>query len=76
MKLVEVRHIRLMSLRELAGKAGLNLMTVSNIERGRTRPSLATIRKLSEALEVDPIEVDEFRRVIRRELGATPVGVS
>jgi transcriptional regulator with XRE-family HTH domain len=54
-----------MSLRELASKAGLNTMTVNNIELGRTTPNLSTIRKLCEALDVDPMEVNEFRDVIR-----------
>jgi putative transcriptional regulator len=65
MRLAEVRRSRLLSLRELSAKAGLNIMTVNNIERGRTTPSLSTIRKLCEVLDVEPMEVDEFRDAIR-----------
>jgi transcriptional regulator with XRE-family HTH domain len=65
MKLVEVRRSRLMSLRELAGKAGVTTKTINDIELGRTTPALSTIRKLVEALDIDPMEVDEFREAIR-----------
>jgi transcriptional regulator with XRE-family HTH domain len=65
MKLVEVRRSRLLSMRELAAKSGVSLKTISDIELGRTNPALSTIRKLSDALGVDPMEVNEFRDAIR-----------
>jgi transcriptional regulator with XRE-family HTH domain len=65
MKLVEVRRSRLMSTRELSRQAGVSTKTISDIELGRTTPALFTIRKLVEALEIDPMEVDEFRDAIR-----------
>ena len=65
MKLVEARRSRLLSLRELAARAGVTTKTINDIELGRSAPALATIRKLSEALEIDPMEVDEFREAIR-----------
>ena len=72
MKLVEARRTSLMSLRDLAIKAGLSVKTVNDIELGRTTPSLATIRKLCAALEVRPMEIDEFRDAIRgKELAPT-----
>jgi transcriptional regulator with XRE-family HTH domain len=66
MKLVEVRADRLLTVRELARKAGVEPRTIYTIEKGLTVPTLATVRKLSEALEIDPKEVDEFRAAIER----------
>jgi transcriptional regulator with XRE-family HTH domain len=65
MRLVDARRERLLSIRALAEKADIATRTVNEIELGRTTPSLMTIRKISEALEVDPLEIDEFRRAIR-----------
>jgi transcriptional regulator with XRE-family HTH domain len=60
-----VRAERLLSLRELARLAGVAQSTIYLIEAGRTTPRLAVIRRLSEALEVDPQSVTEFRRAIQ-----------
>jgi DNA-binding XRE family transcriptional regulator len=65
MKLVEVRRSRLMSTRELSRQAHVARKTIIDIEQGRVTPALFTIRKLSDALGVDPLEVDEFRDAIR-----------
>ena len=67
MKLAAARRLKLWSMRELAERSGVSTRTINTIELGRTTPSLATIRRLSEALEVDPIEVDEFRDAIMGE---------
>jgi transcriptional regulator with XRE-family HTH domain len=64
MKLVAARRSRLWSIRELSHRAGIATRTLNDIELGRTTPSLLTIRKVSEALEIDPFEVDEFRDAI------------
>jgi len=64
MRLVELRAARLLSLRGLAQKAGVSRRTVNTVERGITRPTLETVRKISVALEIDPHEVDEFREAI------------
>ena len=61
-----VRLERLLSTRGLARAAGCTQATVISTERGR-RPTFATIRRLSEALEVAPAEVAEFARVIEGE---------
>ena len=48
------RHMRLnvqgMTLKETATAAGISFSFLSDIERGRTAPSLKTIRKLATAL--------------------------
>ena len=66
MRLVELRADRLLSIRGLAQKAGVSQRTVHTVERGTTRPTLNTVRKLSAALEIDPREVDEFREAIEK----------
>lgn len=55
-KLRALRNRRVLTLRELAEKAGVSKDTVSRIEReGTAYP--ATIRKLAAALNVDPGEL-------------------
>jgi transcriptional regulator with XRE-family HTH domain len=61
----DVRADRLLSMRELASQAGVTPRTIYLIEAGRTTPRLSMIRRLSVALEVDPLAVTEFRRAIR-----------
>jgi len=60
----EYRYQRLLSLDDLAEKAGVSNKTIVQIEHGRQLPKLRTIRRLSEALGVDPMEIDEFAIVI------------
>jgi transcriptional regulator with XRE-family HTH domain len=45
---------RLLTQEELAKKAGVSPSTIVNIERDQTAPHFRTIRKLAEALDVDP----------------------
>jgi DNA-binding XRE family transcriptional regulator len=65
MKLVEIRRVRLLTTRELSQRSGVSRQTIIDIEKGRGHPALSTIRKLSETLAVDPMEVNEFRDAIR-----------
>ena len=59
-KLRRVRDERLLSQRELAEKAGLSPTTILKLEDGRVEdPHPRTVRKLAEALEVDPAELVE-----------------
>jgi transcriptional regulator with XRE-family HTH domain len=61
-RLRKVRDKRLLSQRELAERAGLSPTTILKLESGRVdEPHPRTIRKLADALEVDPDEL------IRRE---------
>ena len=66
MKLVEARAYKCYSLRELGRVSGLYYKTIHNIEKGRNLPSLSTIRKISEALDIKPNSVEEFSEVIQR----------
>lgn len=51
---------RLMGTKALATAAGVSNKTIVQIEHGRQVPLLRTIRRISEALEVAPREVQEF----------------
>jgi transcriptional regulator with XRE-family HTH domain len=42
---------------ELAEKAGININTVTRIERNQTEPRPTTIGKLAKALGIDPSEL-------------------
>ncbi len=59
------RQERLVSIEDLAEKSGVSTKTIVETELGRTTPKYRTIRRLSEALEVDPGEVEEFAAVMR-----------
>ena len=56
-KLKEVRTRRLLTQEELADKAGISAATVVNIERNNQEPHFRTIRKLAQALDVDPTKL-------------------
>jgi transcriptional regulator with XRE-family HTH domain len=64
--LAVLRRRKLLSLRDLAKKAGVTVVTLMDIENGRSRPRLMTIRKIAGALEVEPEQVQEFRDAIER----------
>ena len=51
-RLRDLRQERDLSMRSLARLSGLSTNALSMIERGRTSPSVSTLYKLSEALEV------------------------
>lgn len=46
------RERRAISLRKLAEQAGISASLLSQIERGRTEPSISSLRKIAEALSV------------------------
>jgi len=39
------------------------------IEAGRSTPQLSIVRRISEALQIDPMAVTEFRHAIRARAG-------
>ena len=61
-RLRELREDRLLSQRELARRAGVSNKTIVDIEAGRIRPHPATLRKLAEALGVEPPALSEYLR--------------
>jgi transcriptional regulator with XRE-family HTH domain len=60
----EVRAERLLTIRELAQRAGTAPSTIYLIEAGRTVPRLRVVRRLAAALDIDPAAIDEFRPAI------------
>lgn len=52
MRMRAVRTERGMTLTELANKTGLSPGLISQVERGQTNPSLETLRRVAEALDV------------------------
>lgn len=60
----QTRTARMLTIRGLANAAGCSPQTVHQIESGKRRPHFATIRRLSAALGVEPMQVAEFRRAL------------
>ena len=56
-RLRELRQEKVLSLRELEEKSGVSYNTIWRIEAGRQGAQPRTIRKLAEALAVDPKEL-------------------
>jgi transcriptional regulator with XRE-family HTH domain len=58
-KLRTLREMRFLSHRDLAKRAGISPTTVLNLEAGRVEAQRRTVRKLAQALGVDPAELVE-----------------
>jgi transcriptional regulator with XRE-family HTH domain len=58
-RLKRQRTRRALTQAELAERAGVTTATVARIERDEIEPRMTTLRKLAEALEVDPAELVE-----------------
>ncbi len=56
-RLKELRRERVLSLRELEERSGVSYNTIWRIEAGRQGAHQRTIRKLAEALGVEPVEL-------------------
>ena len=56
-RLKELRRERVLSLRELEARSGVSYNTIWRIEDGRQGAHPRTIRKLAEALGVQPSEL-------------------
>ncbi len=69
MALRDWRAERPLSVRELAGLAGVAPSTVYLIEHGRTTPRPSVMRRIAAALAVDAQDVEEFRRAIEVHAG-------
>lgn len=60
----EVRRGKLISIEGLSEMTGVSTKTIVQVELGRSTPRLSTIKRLSEALEVEPGKVQEFAAAI------------
>jgi DNA-binding XRE family transcriptional regulator len=58
-KLRMLREARFLSHRDLAKTANVSPTTILNLEAGRVEAQRRTVRKLAEALGVDPAELVE-----------------
>jgi transcriptional regulator with XRE-family HTH domain len=56
-KLREWRQRRLLTLRELAAKSGVQFHTIHAIETGKQEPRMSTVRKLISALDIPAEEL-------------------
>jgi transcriptional regulator with XRE-family HTH domain len=63
----ELRQERLLTQKELGEKAGVSKATIVGIEGGKIRPYPQTLRKLAEALGVEPSALAEHLRTPRRQ---------
>ncbi len=57
MRLLELREERALSQRDLSAIAGVAPDTIGQLERGERKAQPRTIRKLAEALSVEPKEL-------------------
>lgn len=55
--LKRLRTLRALTQVELAQRAGVTPATVVRVERNQAEPHMSTLRKLAEALGVDPAEL-------------------
>ena len=60
-KLKDLRVEQALTQRELAEKAGIGVSTLNRIELNETEPHMSTLRKLAQALGVEP------RRLVKGE---------
>jgi transcriptional regulator with XRE-family HTH domain len=58
-RLRQLRERKALRQEDLAELAGVGKNTVNRIEKNRTEPHMTTVRKLAEALGVDPAELVE-----------------
>jgi transcriptional regulator with XRE-family HTH domain len=56
-RLRRLREQRALRQEDLAALAGIGKNTVNRLEKNHTEPHMTTIRKLADALEVDPREL-------------------
>ncbi len=57
LKILRIR--RALTQQELAEKAGISSNALNRIELNKAEPHMSTLRKLAEALDVDPSELVE-----------------
>jgi transcriptional regulator with XRE-family HTH domain len=67
-----IRRRHLLSQRDLARKSGVTASTIYLIENGRTEPRLSVMRRICDALDVPPTEIDEFARALAMDEAPEP----
>lgn len=56
-KLKQIRTRRALTQEQVAERANITTAAVARIERNEAEPRMTTLRKLAQALEVDPAEL-------------------
>ena len=56
-RLRDLRKRRLLTQEQLAARSGVGIATIVRVERNQVEPRGSTIRKLAEALDVEPEEL-------------------
>ena len=56
-KLREILALKCLTLNDLANKAGVSYNTISNLVRNVGFPYPSTMKKICDALEIDPAEI-------------------
>jgi transcriptional regulator with XRE-family HTH domain len=56
-RLRDLRKRRLLTQQQLAQRSGVGIATIVRVERNQVEPQGSTIRKLAEALDVEPEEL-------------------
>lgn len=56
-RLRAVREAKFLSLSDLAERSGVSKLTIHRLEHGANQPYPRTVRKLAEALGVEPMEL-------------------
>lgn len=56
-RLRELRRLKVLSMRELEERSGVSYNTIWRLETGKTGAQPRTIRRIAEALGVDPSEL-------------------
>lgn len=56
--LKELRERQFLSQADVGNRAGVGRDTINRLEKGRQKPRFVTIRKLAEALGVEPRDID------------------
>jgi transcriptional regulator with XRE-family HTH domain len=76
-RLREIRLVRGLSMRALAGMSGLNINTLSLIENEHTSPSVSTLQQLAQSLQVSITEFFQTdhgsNKLVHQEQGKRPL---
>ena len=67
----ELRIRKLMSQRALASRAGVAPRTILQAELGRQTPRLLSMRRICNALDVEPEDVTEFAGALEDQIRGT-----
>lgn len=62
-RIKEIRHAKNLTQEQLSEKIGIEPSNYSNLETGKTTPSVQTLYKIMTSLEVSPNEVFEFEHL-------------